>query len=113
MNGNVTHGAIVAFKVVEQGSAVTLEPAWVSRDIPAPSLPIVINGVVFALASGGPRAGSAVLYALDGVNGKELWNSGTTLKSFVTSGGLTGGDGQVYVPTYDNILYAFGIPLEH
>ena len=64
-------------------------------------------------ASGGARAGSAVLYALDGTTGKELWTSGAAITSFVHSGGLSGGDGQVYVPTYDNTLYAFGIPLEH
>jgi outer membrane protein assembly factor BamB len=113
MNGSVTGGAIVAFKVIDQGNGLTLQPAWVSRDIPSASSPIVINGVVFALTSGSPRAGSAVLYALDGVTGKELWNSGTTITSFVSSGGLAGGDGQVYVPTHDNTLYAFGIPLEH
>jgi outer membrane protein assembly factor BamB len=113
MNGGVTNGAIVAFKVVDQGNGLTLQPAWASRDIPSASSPIVVNGVVFALASGGQRAGPAVLYALDGLTGKELWNSGTTIASFVSSGGLAGGDGQVYVPTYDNTLYAFGIPLEH
>jgi hypothetical protein len=112
MNGSVTNGGIVAFKVVEQGSGLALQPAWASRDIPAASSPIVINGVVFALASGSQRS-PAVLYALDGLTGKELWNSGTTIGSFVHSGGLSGGDGQVYVGTYDSTLYAFGIPLEH
>jgi hypothetical protein len=112
MNGGVTNGGIVAFKVVEQGSGLALQPAWASRDIPAASSPIVINGVVFALASGSQRS-PAVLYALDGLSGKELWNSGTTIGSFVHSGGLSGGDGQVYVGTYDSTLYAFGIPLEH
>ena len=54
-----------------------------------------------------------MLYALDASSGKELWNSGTSITSFVYSGGLAAGDGQVYVPTNDNTLYAFGIPLEH
>jgi len=113
MNGGVVNGAIVAFKVVGQGKNLGLQPSWVSRDIPSVLSPIVVNGVVFALSSGGARTGSAVLYALDGISGKELWNSGTTITSFVSSGGLAAGDGQVYVPTYDNTLYAFGIPLEH
>lgn len=108
-----TTGSVVAFKLIDQNGAPTLQQTWKSRDINLPASPIVINGVVFALASGGPRAGSAVLYALDGTTGKELWNSGTTITSFVHSGGLSGADGQVYVPTYDNTLYAFGIPLEH
>jgi hypothetical protein len=111
-NGGVTNGGIVAFKVVEQGSGLALQPAWASRDIPAASSPIVVNGVVFALASGSQRS-PAVLYALDGLSGKELWNSGTAIGSFVHSAGLSGGEGQVYVGTYDSTLYAFGIPLEH
>ena len=105
--------SILAFKLVEQNGSLTLQPAWSSRDIAAPASPIVVNGVAFALASGGQRSGNAVLYALDAVSGKELWNSGTAITSFVHSGGLAAGDGQVYVPTYDNTLYAFGIPLEH
>jgi hypothetical protein len=108
-----TTGSVVAFKLIDQNGMPTLQQAWKSREINLPASPIVINGVVFALASGGPRAGSAVLYALDGTTGKELWSSGTTMTSFVHSGGLSGADGQVYVPTYDNTLYAFGIPLEH
>lgn len=112
-NGAVTNGSLAAFRLVDQNGALTLQPAWTSRDISAPMSPIVVNGVVFVLAGGGPRAGSAVLYALDGATGKDLWNSGSAITSFVHSGGLSGADGQVYVPTYDNTLYAFGIPLEH
>jgi outer membrane protein assembly factor BamB len=105
--------SILAFKLVDQGGKPTLVPAWTSPDLKVPSSPIVINGVVFALASGGPQSGSAVLYALDGETGKELWNSGTAISSFAHGSVLSGADGQVYVPTYDNTLYAFGIPLEH
>jgi outer membrane protein assembly factor BamB len=112
-NGNVINGSVVGFKVVQQGSNLAMQPAWASRDIASPSSPIVINGVVFVLARGGQRAGSAVLYALDGMTGRELWTSGNTMTSFVHSGGLSGGDGQVYVGTFDSTLYAFGIPLEH
>ena len=81
---------------------------------------------MFAAASGEyPRAGGdlpaaerakrstpAVLYALDAATGKELWSSGTTITSFARAG-LSAGGGQVYLVTYDNTLYAFGIPLEH
>ena len=44
--------------------------------------------------------------------GKELWTSGKTITSFARAG-LSAGGGQVYLVTYDNTLYAFGIPLEH
>jgi outer membrane protein assembly factor BamB len=119
-------GRIAAFKVVDAGGRVTLEAAWQSRELAAPLAPIVVNGIVFAAASGeyhGPDAGlsaadrakrstPAVLYALDAATGKELWSSGTAITSFARAG-LSAGGGQVYLVTYDNTLYAFGIPLEH
>jgi hypothetical protein len=109
-NGAVTGGAIAAFKVVEQNGRTALEPAWVSRDIPSPLSPIVVNGIVFALASG---AGSkpAVLYALDGATGKELFNSGSTITGPVSSGALSASAGQLYLATADSTFYTFGVPL--
>ena len=53
-----------------------------------------------------------MLYALDPSTGKELWSSGKTIPSFARSG-LAASAGQVYVVTFDNTLYAFGIPMEH
>ncbi len=125
-NGTVTHGAIVAWKVVEQNGAVTLQPGWVSGDIAAPLPPIVVNGVVFAAASGqyqttdrsmtaaqrAQRSTPAVLYALDGATGKTLWQSGDTIASF-SQGGLSSGGSTVYLGTHDGTLYAFGFPIEH
>ena len=105
-------GRIISFKVIDQNGAVALQQGWSSRDIASPGAPIVINGVVFAFASGDSRT-PAVLYALDGATGKELWTSGNTITSFVDSGGLSGLDSQVYVGTHDNTLYAFGVPMEH
>jgi outer membrane protein assembly factor BamB len=58
------------------------------------------------------RSKPAVLYALDASTGKELWNSGTTITSFVHSAGLSGGFGEVFVGTYDSTFYAFGFPIE-
>ena len=58
------------------------------------------------------RSTPAVLYALDGATGQQLWSSRTTMTSFAR-GGLSAAAGQVYVVTYDNHLYAFGIPMEH
>ena len=93
----------------------------------SPLTPVIFSGVVFAVSSGESRAGGdakitaaqrvkasvpAVLYALDPATGKELWNSGKSITSFAR-GGLAASAGQVYVVTYDNTLYAFGIPLEH
>ena len=120
-------GAIIAFKLTEQGGKIALERAWASRAMVAPMTPVVFNGTVFAVASGERRAPAdakltlaqraqrsapAILYALDPATGKELWNSGRTITSFARAG-LSASAGQVYLVTFDNTLYAFGIPMEH
>jgi hypothetical protein len=127
-NGPAPNGRVVAFKLIDQDGKVSLEPAWASRDLISPLAPIVVNGMVFAASSGEYRPASAtstssaaeragrsvpaVLYVLDGATGKTLWSSGTRITSFARAG-LSAGSGQVYVVTYDNHLYAFGIPMEH
>ena len=96
-----------------------------SRDLTSPITPLVMNGVVFAVAGGGAsgtpqataaqraqRSKPAVLYALDATTGKELWTSGTAITSPVFGVGPSGGDGQVYVVAYDGTVYAFGMPME-
>jgi outer membrane protein assembly factor BamB len=126
-NGAVTKGAVVAWKIVEQNGAPTLQPGWASRDLASPLPPTIINGVVFVASSGefrtsdskvtaaqrAQRSSRAVLYALDGATGKELWNSGTTITSFTNGGALSGGVGQIYLGTHDGAIYAFGFPMEH
>lgn len=126
-NGALTKGAVVAWKVVEANGALTLQPGWASRDLTGPLTPTIINGVVFATSSGqfqsndakitaaqrALRSGRAVLYALDGTTGKELWNSGATMTSWATSGALSGGKSQIYVTTFDGTVYTFGFPMEH
>ena len=102
-------GAVAAFKVTFNGGAPAVERIWVSRKMPSPRTPLIVNGVVFALA-GGNVGTNAVLYALDPATGKELWNSGTTITS-TASAGMSAGTGQVHVVTADNTVYTFGIPL--
>jgi hypothetical protein len=122
-----TNGAVVAWKLVEQNGALTLQPAWASRDLVSPLQPTIINGVVFVTSGGefrtndskitaaqrARRSSRAVLYALNGETGEELWNSGTTIASFARGAALSGGVGQIYLTTYDGVIHAFGFPMEH
>jgi outer membrane protein assembly factor BamB len=124
-NGAVMNGAITAYRV-KPGAKPSLEPAWVSRDMIAPLPPIVVNGVIYAAASGeynpqdpavsnadrARRSSPAVLYALDATTGKDIWNSGSTMTAFAHGTGLSSSPGQVYLATSDNMVYAFGMPYE-
>ena len=51
-NGAASDGAIVAFKVEDQGGKPSLTPQWVSRDMLSPASPVTANGLVFALSTG-------------------------------------------------------------
>ncbi len=126
-NGPLKDGAIAAWKLTDRAGQLALQPAWVSRDLTSPLPPVVVNGVVFAVSSGEyrpadpktpiaqrvQRSKPAVLYALDGATGRELWSSGSTITSFVHSGGLSVGGARVYVSGFDGTQYAFGFPIEH
>jgi outer membrane protein assembly factor BamB len=101
---------IATFKLVEQDGKAVFQPGWNSREIASPLPPLVVNGVVFAASTGSPAA-PAVLYAIDAASGKELWNSGRTITSTI-KGGLSAGQGNVYVPGADSTLYAFGFAIE-
>jgi outer membrane protein assembly factor BamB len=121
-----TEASVVALKVVDVNGQPTLQPGW-TKTMDAPLTPLVVNGVVFAAASGEfhptpgtsmtaaervRRSGRAVLYALDGTTGRELWTSGNAIASFVHGQALWASIGQVHLGTYDNTVYAFGFSLE-
>lgn len=127
--GPVTHGAIVAFKVEDRNGKPQLVPAWMSRDMDQAEPPVIANGIVFAYGSGEntrqayqdkgladfsplriKASTHAVLYALDAETGKELFNSGDQITSFVHFGGLSVANGRVYLGTFDSTLYCFGLP---
>ena len=124
-NGDNPSGSIGAFKLVEQNDKPVLAPAWVSRDLIAPAPPVVANGIVFALSSGeyvrqggsaearAQRSTHATLYALDAETGKELYSSGDSITSFTHFGALSVASGRVFLTTYDNTVYCFGIYMEH
>jgi hypothetical protein len=124
-NGAAPNGRVVAFKVIDENGTLSLVPGWQSRDLTSPLAPIVVDGMVIAVSSGEYRGAAAslsatqraqrsvpaVLHLLDAATGRTMWNSGTTITSFARR--ASAGGGQVYLVTYDNHLYAFGIPLEH
>lgn len=104
-----SNNSIAAWKVTGSNDAPFLQSGWTSREIAAPLAPIVVNGVVFAVSNSSP----AVLYALDGATGKELWNSGKALSAPIRNGGLSAIGSQLYLGASDGTFYAFGFPIEH
>jgi hypothetical protein len=102
-------GKVAAYKLVDQNGKLSLESGWSSRELLMPQTPAIVNGVVFALA-GGDAQHPAVLYALDGGSGKELWNSGNTITSYARTG-PSGGSSQIYLSTHDSTVYTFGYEL--
>lgn len=123
-NGPAPHGSIMAFKVVSGPRAINpmLEPAWISGDFWYPDPPAVANGVVFALSNGeNPdqrgdesrrflNARPAVLRALDATTGRELFNSGASMSTWVHFSGLAVADGRIYAVDHDSNAYCFGLP---
>ena len=112
-NGAIRNGAVVALRVRDVNGTFSLEPEWTSNDLTSPATPIIVNGVVFALSTGGPaaagRTGSpAVLFAHDGLSGKALWNSGKSMTASASPGSFWSALSQVYVGADDGTVYAFG-----
>jgi outer membrane protein assembly factor BamB len=126
--GPVKGGAIVAFKVEDNGGKITMLPAWMSRDMDRAEPPVIANNMVFAYGSGEyteqaypdrglfdnsplrvSRSGHATLYVLDAETGKELYSSGDQITSFAHFTGLSVANGRVYLGTYDSTLYCFGL----
>lgn len=112
-NGPVSAGAVVAVKLMDEGGALSLEPGWVSHDLSSPATPIIVNGVVFTLATGLPSTATgqgtpAGLHAYEGATGRRLWNSGKAMTTSASPGSMWSGLGQIYVGMSDGTLHAFG-----
>jgi hypothetical protein len=112
-NGPTTSGGVVSMKMIGSADSPSLEPAWVSHDLASPGTPLIVNGVVFALATGmatgtGGPGRAAVLHAYDGATGKRLWTSDKAMTGPASPGSLWSGLGQVYVGGLDGTLHAFG-----
>jgi outer membrane protein assembly factor BamB len=132
-NGAVPNGTILAFEVVNKDGQISAEPRWSANDMIMPDPPVVANGVVYALSTGGqawqnyakpggprlPWPVSAVvrstpvdnmkLYAYDAQTGKQLFNSGKAIGDWVHFSEPVVALGKVYVVTHDAHVYAFGL----
>lgn len=122
-NGDAPNGSILAFQVAEDPNTQKpqLQPEWVSGDFKIPDPAVIVNGIVFALATGenadqhGGEAKRllntqpAVLRALDAQTGKELFNSGSAFESWVHFSGLAVSDGRVFAVDHESNVYCFGL----
>jgi len=101
-----TSSGLTTLKVGDANGSPALERGW-TGSVASPATPIVVNGVIFALASG-RAAMPAVLHAFDGKTGKSLWTSGKTMKSAAAPDSFWSALSQIYVGGTDGTLHAFG-----
>ena len=138
-NGPAVDGSVMAFEVRLDAATAKpmLVPLWMSRELHAPDVPVVANGVVYAFQSGKdstetraagaagaargagtargagaaakpPSLGTnAILYAFDAETGKQLFSSELDSFNHFTNPVVAGGT--VYAVTWDGKLYAFGL----
>jgi outer membrane protein assembly factor BamB len=112
LNGSAPHGAIVAFRVEDSNGKPALNPVWVSQDMVNPAPPRIANGVVIALA-GGNATHHAKLFVLNAATGAELYSSKDQIPTYTGLSGVSVGDGHAFFTDRDNVLYSFGIGMEH
>ncbi len=127
--GDTPDGSVMAFEITGDGDKPTLKPVWKSLNMSIPEPVVIANGVIFALASGDnptqtdPNgnlyktdyrsthpSGHSIVYALDAETGKVLYSSGDSIPGWSHFTGLAVAGGRIYAVTYDNTVYAFGLP---
>jgi outer membrane protein assembly factor BamB len=100
----IANGIVFAYAGGEDATQVVPDKAW--ND---PGGPVYGGGLSSGPARRIPNSRRAVLYALDGLTGKELWSSGTQIESWNHFSGLTVANGRAYLGTFDGVLYCFGV----
>jgi outer membrane protein assembly factor BamB len=101
---------ISAYRLEERDGALALVSGWTARNWETPVPAVIANGLIFALSTSGRRA---VLGALDGATGKELYSSRNLVSAPPALTGMSLANGRVYFATADGTLYCFGIYMEH
>jgi outer membrane protein assembly factor BamB len=123
MSGDTSRGSIMAFRVVADARTQnpTLEPAWIAGGLASPEPVVIANDIVLALSNGenpvqkGGEKGRlqntrpAVLRALQAKTGRELYNSATSISSWVHFSGLAVAGGKVFLVDHDSNVYCFGL----
>ena len=100
----IANGIVFAYSSGVDGTQVVQDVAWNE-----PGGPVYGGALSSGAARRIPNGRKAMLYALDGQTGKELWNSGDTITSWNHFSGITVANGRVYIGTWDGMLYAFGV----
>ena len=122
-NGDASKGSIMAFRVVADPHTQnpTLEPAWISGGFASPEPLVITADVVLALSNGEnpvQKGGEkrrlqntrpAVLKALDAKTGRELYNSGKSIESWVHFSGLAVADAKIFLVDHNSNVYCFGL----
>jgi hypothetical protein len=112
LNGSTPHGAIAAFKIGDANGQPTLNLVWVSQDMVNPAPPRVANGVVVALAAGNAST-HATLHMLNAATGAEVYSSKDEIPTYTGLSGVAVGDSHAFFTDHNNVLYSFGIGMEH
>jgi outer membrane protein assembly factor BamB len=98
---------VKAFRVADRDGKPALDFAWNSREMAAPTPPIAANGLLFVLDRGKGKS-HAVLYALDGSSGAELYSTGAMAAATSDADGFAIANRRIYFTTRDNTVYALG-----
>jgi outer membrane protein assembly factor BamB len=126
--GETPDGCVMAFKLDVKDGKPVLAPAWMSRNMNYAEPVVIANGMVFALSNGenvkqvdssgrilsskersDTPTGNATLYVFDAETGKELFSSGKTMPGFSHFSAPVVSGGRIYVVTWDDTVYAFGL----
>jgi outer membrane protein assembly factor BamB len=100
----IANGVVFAYAAGEDATQVVPDAAWNE-----PGGTKYGGGLNSGPARRVPGSRKAMLYALDGQTGKELWSSGSQIESWNHFSGLTVANGRAYIATFDGVLYCFGV----
>lgn len=130
INGDISQGSVMAFKVVQNGNDFSLAPVWMSGVVQAPDMISIANGVVFIIGTGEQTiqnptpaipdnlawsqfrttpAGHQILYAFDAETGKQLYSSKNKLPNWGHFSQPVVSNGKIFVVSHDAHIYAFGL----